>query len=151
MPESDENDGQNDPSDSANLVSENGEEASMLSPELRDLAGKALEYHDSALSENTRKAYRRGWEDFLSFCESHGLEAAPATERAVALYLSDRAEDLATSTTMSTVNIWIEVLQLDSRIFGPESPVDRSFLLVAPFGPCGRFLAHIAQGRNARR
>jgi len=34
----------------------------------------------------------------VSFCESHGLEAAPATERAVALYLSDRADDLATST-----------------------------------------------------
>ncbi|MCS3708216.1 integrase [Salinibacter ruber] len=98
MPESGENDGQKDPSDSANLVSENGEEAGTLSPELRDLAGKALEYHDSALSESTRKAYQRGWEDFLSFCESHGLEAAPATEQAVALYLSDRAEDLATST-----------------------------------------------------
>jgi len=26
-------------------------------------------------------------EDFTQFCESHGLEAAPATERAVALYL----------------------------------------------------------------
>ncbi|MCS3953103.1 tyrosine-type recombinase/integrase [Salinibacter ruber] len=98
MPESGENDGQKDPSDSANLVSENGEEASTLSPELRDLAGKALEYHDSALSENTRKAYRRGWEDFLSFCEEHGLEATPASERTLALYLSDRAEDLATST-----------------------------------------------------
>jgi integrase len=93
-----ENDGQNqaglDPQD----VSKDGEEADALSPELKDLAGKALGYHESALSKNTRKAYQRGWEDFLSFCDSHGLEAAPATERAVALYLSDRAEDLATST-----------------------------------------------------
>ncbi|MCS3940276.1 integrase [Salinibacter ruber] len=94
MPDTDENDGQNQ----AHLVPENGEEGGTLSPELKDLAGKAIEYHDSALSENTRKAYQRGWEDFLSFCESHGLEAAPATEQAVALYLSDRAEDLATST-----------------------------------------------------
>ena len=75
-----------------------GEEGGSLSPELKDLAGKAIDYHDSALSENTRKAYQRGWEDFLSFCEGHGLEAAPASERAVALYLSDRAEDLAPST-----------------------------------------------------
>ena len=75
-----------------------GEEGGSLSPELKDLAGKAIDYHDSALSENTRKAYQRGWEDFLSFYESHGLEAAPASERAVALYLSDRAEDLAPST-----------------------------------------------------
>ena len=94
MPDTDENDGQNQ----AGLAPKDGEEAGALSPELRDLAGKAIGYHESALSENTRKAYQRGWEDFLSFCESHGLEPAPATERAVALYLSDRAETLATST-----------------------------------------------------
>jgi len=85
-------------SNSAHLSPEEEEEGRGLSPELKDLAGKALEYHDSALSENTRKAYQRGWEDFLSFCDAHGLEAAPATEQAVALYLSDRAENLAPST-----------------------------------------------------
>ena len=74
------------------------EEGGSLSPELKDLAGKALEYHDSALSESTRKAYQRGWEDFTGFCEGHGFEPAPATEQAVALYLSARAEDLAPST-----------------------------------------------------
>ncbi|MCS4034876.1 integrase [Salinibacter ruber] len=94
MPDTDENDGQNH----AHLAPENGEEGGTISPELKDLAGKAIGYHESALSENTRKAYQRGWEDFLSFCDTHGLEAAPASERAVALYLSDRAEDLATST-----------------------------------------------------
>ncbi len=94
MPDTDENDGQNQ----AGLAPKDGEEADALSPELEDLAGKAVEYHESALSENTRKAYQRGWEDFLSFCRGHGLEAAPATERAVALYLSARAEDLAPST-----------------------------------------------------
>jgi integrase len=62
------------------------------------LAGKAIDYHDSALSENTRRAYQRGWEDFAQFCNEHGFEAAPAIEQAVALYLSDRAEDLAPST-----------------------------------------------------
>ena len=75
-----------------------GKEGGDLSPELKDLAGKALEYHDSALSENTREAYQRGWEDFAEFCEEHGFEAAPATEQAVALYLSGRADDLAPST-----------------------------------------------------
>lgn len=92
IPESDENDGQNARSEKAGLVpdqgSPGGEEDRALSPELKDLSGKALEYHESALSENTREAYQRGWEDFVSFCESHGLEAAPASERAVALYLS---------------------------------------------------------------
>jgi hypothetical protein len=78
--------------------SPDGKEGGDLSPELKDLAGKALEYHDSALSENTREAYQRGWEDFAGFCRAHGFEPAPASEQAVALYLSDRAEDLAPST-----------------------------------------------------
>ncbi len=98
MPDTDENDGQNHADLAPKERPGGGEEGGTLSPELKDLAGKAIEYHDSALSENTRKAYQRGWEDFLSFCEEHGLEAAPASERTLALYLSDRAEDLATST-----------------------------------------------------
>jgi site-specific recombinase XerD len=60
--------------------------------------GKATDYHDSALSENTQEAYQRGWEDFAGFCQEHGFEPAPASEQAVALYLSDRAEDFAPST-----------------------------------------------------
>ena len=86
------------PANPNDLAPEEEKEGGDLSPELRDLAGKALEYHDSALSENTRKAYQRGWEDFTGFCEGHGFEPAPATEQAVALYLSDRAEDLVPST-----------------------------------------------------
>jgi len=46
-------------------------EGGVLSPELQDLAGKAVEYHEFALSENTRKAYQRGWEDFLQFRDEH--------------------------------------------------------------------------------
>ena len=94
MPDSPEPDASN-PND---LAPEEEEEGGDLSPELKDLAGKALEYHDSALSENTRRAYQRGWEDFAEFCEGHGFEPAPATEQAVALYLSARAEDVTPST-----------------------------------------------------
>ena len=94
MPDSPES----DTSNSNGLPPEDKEEGGDLSPELKDLAGKALEYHDSALGENTRKALPGGWEDFRSFCREHGFEPAPATEQAVALYPSDRAEDLAPPT-----------------------------------------------------
>lgn len=67
-------------------------------PELADLMEEAIGYHEKALSENTRKAYRHGWEDFAEFCEEHGLEAYPASEQAVALFLTDRARSLSTST-----------------------------------------------------
>jgi integrase len=78
---------------------EGSEDTSITSaPALADLAGRALQYHDAALSENTRKAYRRGWEDFTGFCEAHGLPVDPPTERSVALYLTARAGELAVST-----------------------------------------------------
>lgn len=74
------------------------EEPHALSPELEDLAGEALRYHEAALSESTRKAYENAWTDFRQFCETHGLPLLPSTEQAVALYLTDRAGQLAVST-----------------------------------------------------
>ena len=59
---------------------------------------EALSYHDSALSENTRRAYKRGWEDFLQFCDQHDLPALPSSEQAVVLFLTERALSLSTST-----------------------------------------------------
>ncbi|WP_263835079.1 hypothetical protein [Salinibacter sp.] len=57
------------------------------------MVGKALEYHDSALSENTRRAYQRGWKDFRSFCREHGFETVPATEQAPPL-LTEHIKDM---------------------------------------------------------
>lgn len=65
---------------------------------LEDLMAEALSYHEKALSENTRRAYRRGWEDFTEFCEARGFEPLPASEQAVALFLTERARRLSTST-----------------------------------------------------
>ena len=67
-------------------------------PELEDLMEEALDYHEKALSENTQKAYRRGWEDFAEFCEEHGLPLMPSTEQAVVLFLTERARSLSPST-----------------------------------------------------
>jgi integrase len=73
-------------------------EAPARDPELEDLMEEALDYHDSALSESTRRAYERGWGDFAEFCASHDLPALPSTEEAVALFLTERARRLSTST-----------------------------------------------------
>ena len=67
-------------------------------PELDDLIEEAISYHEKALSENTQKAYRRGWEDFAEFCEEHGLPLMPSTEQAVVLFLTERARSLSPST-----------------------------------------------------
>ena len=58
------------------------------SPKLRRLAEDAVSYHEKALSENTRDAYKSAWEDFRFFCREHDLRPLPAEPATVALYLS---------------------------------------------------------------
>ena len=57
------------------------EEGGSLSPELKDLAGKALEYHDSALSESTRKAYQRGGRTSPGFARGTASSLRPPPSR----------------------------------------------------------------------
>ena len=64
------------------------EEKLAENPELRELAEDAISYHEEALSENTRRAYEAGWEDFCLFCREKGFDPLPAAPAAVALYLS---------------------------------------------------------------
>jgi hypothetical protein len=55
-----------------------------------DIAG-AEDFSEKALSERTRKAYRRAWEDFEEYCEEVGREPLPARPVTVAAYLNSRA------------------------------------------------------------
>jgi site-specific recombinase XerD len=69
-----------------------------LSTVLLKTAERAGEYARQAKAPNTLRAYRADWADFEGFCQAHGLEALPATDRTVALYLTERAAMLRTST-----------------------------------------------------
>jgi hypothetical protein len=55
-----------------------------------DIAG-AEDFSEKALSERTRRAYRRAWADFEEYCEEVGREALPARPVTVAAYLNGRA------------------------------------------------------------
>ena len=46
----------------------------------------------SAISENTRRAYRSDWEGFVEWCSKVSVRAMPATGQNVAIYLSRLAE-----------------------------------------------------------
>lgn len=62
-------------------------------------AAKAREYLAAAAgSENTKRAYRADWRDFTGWCEANGRIPLPADPATVALYLADRADQLAHST-----------------------------------------------------
>ena len=55
-----------------------------------DIAG-AEDFSEKALSERTRRAYRRAWADFEEYCEEVSREALPARPVTVAAYLNSRA------------------------------------------------------------
>ena len=56
----------------------------------KDVAG-AEDFSEKALSERTRKAYRRAWSDFVEYCDGIGKEPLPARPLAVAAYINNRA------------------------------------------------------------
>ena len=55
-----------------------------------DVSG-AKDFSEKALSERTRKAYRRAWSDFTDYCEGIGKDPRPARPLAVAAYINNRA------------------------------------------------------------
>lgn len=60
---------------------------------------KARQYLRAAAgAENTKRAYRADWRDFAGWCEDHDRIPLPAEPATVALYLADRAGELAHST-----------------------------------------------------
>ncbi len=70
------------------------EEKLAANPELRRYAEDAVSYHEEALSENTRRAYESGWDDFCLFCEEYDFAPLPAEPGTVALYLSFLAKKI---------------------------------------------------------
>lgn len=65
-----------------------------VSTDLAPLAERATAYAAAATSENTRRAYRAAWADFAAWCQERQLEALPASEATVGLFLADRAATL---------------------------------------------------------
>jgi site-specific recombinase XerD len=65
---------------------------------LSRIAEQAQEFVAHSKAKNTVRAYADDWRDFIRWCESQGLVSLPATPDTVALYLSDRAATLKTST-----------------------------------------------------
>jgi site-specific recombinase XerD len=61
------------------------------------LAEQAQEFAAAAKAGNTVRAYAADWNDFRQWCEAHALPSLPAEPGTVALYLTDRAATLKTS------------------------------------------------------
>ncbi len=64
---------------------------------LSHLEEQAREFAAAAKADNTVRAYAADWNDFRQWCQGHGLPSLPAEPSTVALYLTDRAASLKTS------------------------------------------------------
>lgn len=75
--------------------------------QIASLGERAQEFAASAKAANTLRAYQADWEDFRGWCAAHDACSMPATPQTVALYLTDRAETLKTSSLarrLTTIN-----------------------------------------------
>lgn len=61
------------------------------------LSAEARSFALASSADNTRRAYRAAWADFLAWCEEQGVPALPASPEAVGNFLAARAATLKTS------------------------------------------------------
>jgi site-specific recombinase XerD len=88
------------------VIDENENHSQFLKPRaaehhaarLEDIGAKAKSYIEKSKAENTRRAYRADWRDFISWCKKYRRPALPASPDTVAYYLADRSQRLKTST-----------------------------------------------------
>jgi site-specific recombinase XerD len=74
---------------------------------LGSLGLQAQEFAAAAKASNTLRAYQADWKDFREWCEAHRLASMGALPETVALYLTDRAATLKTSSLarrLTTIN-----------------------------------------------
>lgn len=93
----------------------------------------AQRFAASARSEATLRAYRSDWADFSMWCESRGLEAMPATNETVALYVASRAEtgpavdgQPTAPLKVATLDRRLAAISQAHKLAGLESPASRS-------------------------
>src|ERR1700683_2630416 len=75
--------------------------------QLVSLSQQAREYAAAAKASNTIRAYQADWRHFREWCAAHQLASMPAAPETVALYLTDRAATLKTSSLarrLTTIN-----------------------------------------------
>jgi site-specific recombinase XerD len=85
-----------------------------------DLVERMREYAEASRAPNTWRAYQSDLRHFAAWCAKHGLEPLPAAAATVAAYLTDHADQLATSTLQRR----LYALSALHRAGGFDSPAD---------------------------
>lgn len=91
-------------------------------------AAKAQDFARRARAENTKRAYRADWFDFVTWCELRGLTPLPATPETVAVYVSSRATptDDAPALSLATLRRRLSAISQAHRAAGHATPAKTS-------------------------
>ena len=104
-----------------------GEETALATPAsvgrlvpLATLGEQARAYAEEGHAATTRRAYGADWRAFVAWCDERGLAARPAASTTLALYLTDQAEVLKTSTLQRR----LAAIAQAHRLKGHASPTE---------------------------
>lgn len=91
------------------------------SSEIAQTLESVKRYAQNAKAENTRRAYKSDWNDFVLYCDTHGFSPAPATSETIALYLSNLADN---GIKYSTLKRRIATIGKMHKLNNMESPIN---------------------------
>lgn len=90
---------------------------SLTSAQMEDI-GRAVK---AARSQNTQRAYASAWRHWASWCELHGFVSLPADPGSVAAYLTVRAKEGRSMSTLDTARAAIRAAHRDTAQEDPTS------------------------------
>jgi integrase len=85
---------------------------------LDTLKNRVSDIMENAKADNTKRAYKADWRDFLAFCQKHALSSLPASPDTVTLYLSQLAE----TKKMATIRRRVASIAEAHRVAGLATP-----------------------------
>lgn len=93
------------------------------SSEIAQTLESVKRYAQKSKSDNTRRAYKSDWNDFVLYCDRYGLTPSPATPETVVLYLTSLADGGA---KYSTLKRRIAAINQVHKLNGMASPATDS-------------------------
>jgi integrase len=95
-------------------------EAAAVSERLAGLAADAARYAEKASGDGTRRAYGSAWTAYAGWCQRHGLDPLAGDPGIVALYLTSRAQD-----GLSVSSLGVARAAIGARHRMAQVPLDR--------------------------
>ena len=80
--------------------------------------GRVKEAYDNANSEGTRNLYAKHWSYFVTWCDENGFRHLPAKPATIAVYITERASEVA----ISTINTSLAAIRSYHEDAGLTSP-----------------------------